>query len=594
MATSPVEEQANLTSYNILSGGSEIPDTYEVVEIHVHQHLNKISAAEIILRDGNTADQTFEITDSDTFKPGTEIEIKLGYQSKNTSVFKGIVVKQAIKIDEVEGSRLYVTCKDKALKLTINRKNAFFEKIKDSDLISTIASDAGLSADTATTAVEHEEIIQYYSTDWDFILSRAEVNGMVIITDSGKLVLAKPGVSVTPELQVQFGYDIIEFDGEIDATSQYSGVSGASWGISNQSVVSATASEPTVNEQGDLSGSTLADALSAGTKALMTNAPLTEAEAKSWADAVLLKSRLSRFRGDITFQGSSKAVVNSTIKLMGLSARFNGNAFISGVTHSLAHGRWNTTAKLGLSEEWFGDDPTVSSPPAAGLLPAVKGLHTGIVKKIYEDPDNEFRVQVEIPMLETESNLVWARLSTFYAGNGFGAFFMPEVGDEVILGFSNEDPRFPIILGSLYSSAIPPAETPDENNTIKSILTSSKLELKFDEENKVITVLTPGGNSIVISDEDKGITLADQNGNKVQMNDSGITLDSASDINITASQNVTIKGMEIQLNGTQSISGSAMSVSLSGDQEVSIEGTAQCSVSSSGQTSVKGTMVMIN
>ena len=78
------------------------------------------------------------------------------------------------------------------------------------------------------------------------------------------------------------------------------------------------------------------------------------------------------------------------------------------------------------------------------------------------------------------------------------------------------------------------------------------------------------------------------------MNDSGITLDSASDINITASQNVTIKGMEIQLNGTQSISGSAMSVSLSGDQEVSIEGTAQCSVSSSGQTSVKGTMVMIN
>jgi Rhs element Vgr protein len=518
----------------------------------------------------------------------------MGYQSKNGSVFKGVVVKQTIKIDESEGSRLIVTCKDKALKLTINRKNAIFEDSTDSDIISSVVSDAGLSADAASTSVQHKEVVQYYATDWDFILSRAEVNGMVVITDSGKLVLAKPGVSEGPELQLQFGYDIIEFDGEIDATYQYSEVNGTSWDFSGQDMITASSSEPSVNEQGDITGSTLAEALSPGTTTLMTNAPLTSDEAKAWANAALLKSRLSRFRGNVTFQGSSKAVVNSTIKLMGLSARFNGNAFISGVSHTLAQGRWITTTELGLSPKWFGDDASVSAPPASGLLPGVKGLQTGIVKKINEDPDNEFRVQVEIPMLNADNKLVWARHTTMHASKNFGAFFMPEVNDEVVLGFTNEDPRYPVILGSTYSSANPPSETPDETNSVKSFLSSSQLLLKFDEENKVISVITPGGNSIVVSDEDLGITLEDQNGNTAQLNDGGISLDSASSISITAAESVSISGSDVELTGSQSVSVSGASISISGDQSVSVEGGTQCEVSSGGQTNVSGSMVNIN
>src|SRR5690606_3429196 len=143
----------------------------------------------------------------------------------------------------------------------------------------------------------------------------------------------------------------------------------------------------------------LADVLSAGTKNLNSSVPVVQDDIQGWANATLLKSRLSRFKGSITFQGSSKAKVNTTIKLMGLSNRFNGNAFISGVTHTLENGRWNTEAKIGLSAEWFVESHPVSSPLASGLLPGVEGLQTGIVKKINGDPDNEFRVEVEIPIL---------------------------------------------------------------------------------------------------------------------------------------------------------------------------------------------------
>lgn len=594
MPSSPIVEEANLTSFSILSSGNEIPSTYEVLSVRIDRHVNRIAEAEIILRDGNTASQTFEITDGDTFKPGAEIEIKLGYQSKNDSVFKGVVTKQTIKIDDISGSQLFVTCKDKALKMSITRKNAVFTKMKDSAIIEQIAGDYGLEKDITATSTEHKEIIQYYATDWDFVISRGEINGLVTITDSGKLTVAKPAVSDTPDLQVQFGYDIIEFDGELDATYQYSGVQGNAWDMSNQQLINSTASEPTVNEQGNITGSTLADVLSAGTNNLNASVPVSQDDIKSWADASLLKSRLSRFKGTLIFQGSSKAKVNSTIKLMGMGKRFDGNAYISGVTHILENGKWNTEAKIGLSAEWFSEKHTVSGPIASGMLPGVKGLQTGIVKKINEDPDNEFRVEVEVPILAAEGKTVWARLSTFYAGKNIGAYFMPEVDDEVILGFMNDDPRFPVILGSLFSSAIASPETPDEKNSIKTLITQSKLQLKFDDENKVITILTPGGNKMEFSDQDKGITITDQNSNKIQMNDEGITIESQSNLTIKASEEVKIQGASISINATESLSGQGGTVSLSGNESTSITGSAECTVSSDGEMSVKGTMVMIN
>ena len=594
MPSSPLVEEVNLITFNIFSGGNDIPTTYEVMSIRIEQSVNSIAEAEIVLRDGSAANQTFEIADSDTFKPGVEIEIKLGYENQNDSVFKGIVTKQAIRIDSSSGSQLQVTCKDKTLKSTIARKNAIFTKMKDSAIIEQIAGAAGFSKEVTATSVEHKEVVQYYVTDWDFIVSRAETNGMIVTTDAGKLIVAKPVVSDTPELQVQFGIDIIEFDGELDATHQYSGVQSNAWDMSSQSVINATASEPTINTQGDITGSTLADVLNAGTNYLNSSVPIAQDSVKAWADAALLKSRLSRFKGSVTFQGSSKARVNSTVKLLGLSSRFNGNAYISGITHTIEHGQWHTEAKIGLSPEWFTESRTVSAPLASGLLPGVKGLQTGIVKKIYEDPDNEFRVQVEIPILEADGDAVWARLSTFYNGSGVGAFFMPEVNDEVILGFMNDDPRFPVILGSVYSSSIAAPETPDEKNTIKTIVTQSKLQLKFDDENKVITLLTPAGNTLVISDEDKGITLTDQSSNKIQMNTDGITVESQSNLTLKAAQEVKIQGATVTVNGSESISSTGGTVSITGNESTTIKGSAECAISSDGQMSVKGITVMIN
>ncbi len=597
MPSSPLSEETNIFSFSILSGGTEIPADYEIMEMNITHEINRIANADITLRDGSSTSQTFEITDSNVFKPGAEIEIRLGYHSKNDTVFKGLVVKQSIKFEEGGVTRLQITCKDKADSLTRNRRNAVFQNIKDSTLIEQIiGSVSGLTAEVTATTVEHKEIVQSDSSDWDFINIRASANGMIVETSVDKVTVAIPEVSDTPELQIQFGYDMIDFDTEIDVTNQYSGVECSAWDVASQTMIKATASEPSINKQGDITASTLSDVLSLGTKKLSTSGSMAQDELQAWADSELLRLRLSRFMGSVTFHGSAKAKINSTIKLMGLSDRFNGNAYITGITHTVDNGRWHTNAKIGLSPDSFAEQNTVSSPVASGLIPGIRGLQTGIVKKINEDPDNEFRVQVEMPLLGDNSEPVWARLAAFYAGNAIGAYFMPEINDEVILGFMNDDPRFPIILGSVFSSKIPAPETPDEKNTIKTIITQSKLQLRFDDENKVITVLTPGGNTMVFSDKDKGITVTDQNSNKIEMKDGGITITdkSSNKIEMTSSGITIDSKSNLTLKAAQEVEVKGLSVSVSGDQSATVKGSAECEVSSSGQMSVKGAMVMIN
>ncbi len=594
MPTSPLIEESHLITFSIHSGGTEISSDYGVLSIKLEQHLNQISEAEIVLLDGNPASQTFEITESNTFVPGAEIEIKLGYQGKNESVFKGIVVKQKINADSVSGSTLTIICKDKALKMAINRNNAIFTNMKDSAAIEKIVRNNGLSSAISETSVGHKEIVQFYATDWDFIISRAEANGMIVVTDNGKLTVAKPDVSASPELQLQFGNDIIEFDLEMDATHQYAETKGNAWDMSTQNTINAISAEPNVNKQGNLTGKKLSDVLGGETSNLNSSTAITSEDIQVWSNAALLKSRLSQFRGTLVFQGSSKAKVNTTINLGGLSSRFNGDAFVSGVIHTVEDGQWHTEVRIGMTAAWFSENYHISAPEASGLLPGVKGLQTGIVKKMYEDPDNQFRVQVEIPILGSEGEAVWARLATFYAGKSIGAYFMPEVGDEVLLGFMNDDPRFPIILGSVYSSANPAPEIPDKKNSIKTLVTKNNLQLKFDDENKIITISTPSGNTMEFSDESEKITISDKNNNKLEMSTDGILLESSKGIHIKAAGDVKIEGNNVSINGQSSLKATAANVSIKGDVSTTVNGGAECTISSAGMLSAKGAMVNIN
>ena len=582
-STIPTPATPDVITIAILVDGMEIPGAFQILSVSVSRELNRIPSATIHFKDGDASRGTFEISNSAYFVPGKEIEIQLGYRSQNKTVFKGITTNHSISVRR-NNSMLIVECRDKAVKMTSGQKSKYFTDQKDSDIMESVIGQYGLSSEIEATNPDLKEVVQYDATDWDFLLLRAEANGQVVMVEDGKVKIAKPATGNEAVVNIIDGSTLLELDAMIDARIQSEGIKTGSWLAADQDVITAEAREPGTTNNGNISTTDLS-AIIGGTHNLFHGGSLSQPELQAWADGMLLKERLAKTRGRVKFQGFADAMPGKLIEINGIGERFEGKMYISGVRHSVSGGNWETDVQLGLSPELFAETFNMRPLPAAGLIPGINGLQIGIVTVLENDPAGEDRIKLRLPMISTADEGIWARISTLDAGNGRGTFFRPEIGDEVIVGFLNDDPNYPIVLGMCHSSAKPAPEPPKDDNHIKGYVSREKMRFSFDDENKVILIETPAGNKITLSEEDSGIMMEDQNGNKITMDDSGITIQSSKDLTLKASNNIKIEG----INATFSASGS---LKAEGSGSVEVKG-ASVSVNGSATTEIKGGVVMI-
>jgi Rhs element Vgr protein len=320
---------------------------------------------------------------------------------------------------------------------------------------------------------------------------------------------------------------------------------------------------------------------------LQSATPLPDAELKIWADAQLLKSRMARVRGQVTFRGNARPAPGCLVELDGLGERFNGQAFVSRVVHYIDDGNWRTELGFGMAPGWFVEEtPAVAAPLASGMLPGISGLQIGVVRKIDADPDGQTRVQVDVPMVGATGEGIWARLASAYATAEAGIFFVPEPGDEVVLGFLNGNPSFPVVLGSLYSSKHTPPYAADAPNTNKAIVTKGKLKISFEDVEHRIRIETPDKRVITLDDKAKTLTLSD-GANTVELAQGGITMTSKGDIRIEAGGSLTLKA-EV------AVAVGAPRVDLKADAAMTLKGEGSVELGSSGKATVQAPLVMIN
>ncbi len=546
---------------HITSNGKLISETYELLYVDVKTEYNRIPYAELGFIDGDLARQEYKISESADFEPGKEIEIKLGYNStkpidRPQTVFKGIVLKQSLQLNQ-GGCILVAELSDATVKMTFNRKSNVFENVKDNAIISKLISNNGLSAGSIdTTTVQHKKIVQYGCTDWDFILSRAEANGLLISVNASVISTNAPNLTGGATAKYTVGIDeIYDFDLEADGRNQYAEITGASWDVKKQQVTTSKKAKSFSLTQGNFNPGAIAKAIGASSDALLSATSLEENEAQAWADAKMIKSRLSMLRGRLKVRGDATIKVGNLIEINGAGKRFSGKTLVTGVRHYCGLNGWVTDIQFGLPAIWFTSQADVTDTKAAGLLPGVNGLQIGVVDKWEEDPDKENRVKIKVPAINTDKGTLWSRLTTPFGGKNAGIFFQPDPGDEVILGFLNDDPRQPVILGAVHSSANPPPLKPADKNPEKGIVTKGGIKILLNDENKLLTIETSDKNTIIINDKDKTIEIKDANNNTVTLSSDGITLDSGKDviikakggIKMQASAKVEIKGSEIDI-----------------------------------------------
>ncbi|MFH1120015.1 MAG: type VI secretion system tip protein VgrG [Bacteroidota bacterium] len=569
----------------ILTGGTQIPGAYHLLSVTVSRELNRIPTATLYLHDGEASRSTFEISNTETFIPGKEIEIQLGYRSQNDTVFKGVIISHNIRVRR-NSSMLIVECRDKAISMTLGRKNKYFAEQKDSDIMEQLISNNGLQMQVEATAPDLKEVVQYDSSDWDFLLCRAEANGHVVMVEDGKVTVGKPATGSEAVVSVTFGNTLLELDAVMDARVQSESIKAESWNPADQQIVGAEAREPHTTENGNLSANDLSAAFGGRAHNLIHGGMLSQPELQTWADGRLLKERLAKTRGTAKFQGFAGVMPGKIIELSGIGERFEGKMFISGVRQTLADGNWETDVQLGLSPDLFAETFNQRPLPASGLLPGIGGLQIGKVTQLENDPSGEDRIKIRLPLISTSDEGIWARISTLDAGNQRGTYFRPEIDDEVIVGFLNDDPRNPVVLGMCHSSANPAPEQAKDTNHLKGYTSREKMRFSFDDEKKIALLETPGGNKLTLSEDAKGIELQDQNGNKITMNESGITIESSKDLILKAAKDIKIEGINMGLKASTSFKAEGTgSVELSG---------ANATLKGSATAVIKGGVVQIN
>jgi uncharacterized protein involved in type VI secretion and phage assembly len=182
----------------------------------------------------------------------------------------------------------------------------------------------------------------------------------------------------------------------------------------------------------------------------------------------------------------------------------------------------------------------------------INGVAVAIVRD-NRDPSGLARVRVSFPWYRRPEESYWARLAMPMTGKGYGAFFLPEVDDEVLVAFERGDIRFPYVVGSLWNGDRKPPVTNDGRNDIRTIRTRKGHALRFDDGKRGrVQLELNDGKAITI--DDNGITIDAENGNRIVIDSANgsTTIDAASTLRIRAPQ-IAIEAsgaMEIKASGT--------------------------------------------
>ncbi len=214
--------------------------------------------------------------------------------------------------------------------------------------------------------------------------------------------------------------------------------------------------------------------------------------------------------------------------------------------------------------------------------PVMQGFQIGKVVSNY-DKDFAGMVQVSLHTFEeSRATLAWMRVLSPAAGSKKGMYFLPDVGDEVMVGFIDNDPQNAFVLGCLWNADTYPAGAITEKNIQKMIVTKSGLTITLNEEEKKerITLSTPKGLRMTLADEGETITLV--------AGDNSVTIDGKNkSISVKSADALTLEGKTITIKGSDSIKLESKAITVGASNELTLEGKSKLAASG-GQLTLDG------
>ena len=519
-----------------------------IEEVVVDNHVLLPDTFQIVLHD-----LALDVLDKAHLKIGSKVEIKgtaLGSQQPE-SLVTGEVTSLGGEY-HAGGSRLIVRGYDLSHRLHRGRQSATFLNQKDSDIARSVASAASLDLGTIDESGEvHDWVSQANLSDWDFLKARANQIGFEVTVSDGKFHFRKPpDASDAPgdgdydsadPLQLVFGQDLLQFRPRVTSAEQVSSVEMRGWDRDAKKAVVATADAKTSSAVLTDAPSDLAALFGSRTYSVVTWPQTTQAGAERGAAAVADTIASAFAEADGSARGNPKLKAGVAVSVAAVAGAFAGQYTLSQTRHIFDDDGYRTDFQvsgraqrslLGLAG---GSAPSAS--PSGGS--AIAGLAIALVTD-NDDPSEQSRVKLRFPWLSDSFESDWAPVSQLGAGPDSGAVFLPEIGDEVLVGFGFGDMRQPYVIGGLHNGVDKPKLGDDllDNGAVKrrGIVSRKGHKLVF------LDAADKSGIALISSDGKIRIGLKETDGELHIVCDGKVVIESTGDMELSAQGSLALSG----------------------------------------------------
>ena len=458
-----------------------------------------------------------------------------------------------------------------------------YRNVTDSDLARQIAERAEIQAGTIEeSGTTHDHVSQVNVSDWEFLRMRAHEIGFEVSVVDGKLEFGRPvdssagppeGTLLSAEpLQLVYGANLLRFQPRLSSAEQISEVEVRSWDPKQKMALIGIAPAGTTSAR--LSTDPAEMAARFGNPAFMSGdrplADQTSVDATAAALADQIGGSFAEAEG--TARGDPRLRAGSAVSVSGVAAQFAGRYTLSSTDH-LIDGEGYRTELVVSGRQQRSLLSLASGGAANGDKAATTGRVYGLVVALVtanDDPEGLGRVKMKFPWLSDAYESDWARMVQLGAGPDSGAVFIPEVNDEVLVGFEFGDVRRPYVVGGLYNGQDKPrlgeglfdrgkvkrrgfvsrrghrvVLFDDDGTSGVAILTSDgKLRIALNETEGEIHIF---GDSKVVVEAQRQLELSSAGDIKLEAN-GRLTLEANQGITIRSDGVVDVDGALIQLN----------------------------------------------
>ena len=448
------------------------------------------------------------------FESSTTNDPKFQKRKVAQQLIDGEITGIEVRFTNTSEAHIIVTGYDVSHRLHRGRYNRSFLNSTDSDIVRRIAKETGIQiGEVKPSGAVHEYVFQENQTNMEFLRERAARIGFELFIQNNKLYFRDPTTTAAPTLKLKWLTDINSFNVRVTSAEQVSSVEVNSWDYSQKKLISKAASTETcpLTSTGSGSGGSVNKAFKfkQPPKMIVVDQPVNNNPAEAEKIAQALYNELSEefVTADAKAEGNPDIRAGKTVFLKDMGTRYSGGYYITEARHRYSKGVYKTDfAVRGLRQGSL----LSTLPPKTHLQPG-QTLLVGLVTN-NKDPNGWGRVKVKYPTLNNKDESQWARVVGLGASMKRGFYCLPEIDDEVLIGFEHGDIHRPYVIGGVWNGKDTTVETVGD-----TINRKGQVRLR--------TIKTREGHTVQFVEDDlkqskAGIYIKTKDGHHIELNDS--------------------------------------------------------------------------